>query len=136
MGYLSTKITGALTSRFSALLLATASTLVFIVSLLIPMLGYQHAALFISLFLGASYSRLVSSSVVTMQFPNDRQRAGFSSLQTSIMYLLTTVAFFLICLFITCSWHDATKCKYVTGGMCNFSSRVPNIGYYFAKEAG
>lgn len=95
MGYLSTKITGALTSRFSALVLATASTVVFIVSLLIPMLGYQHAALFISLFLGASYSRLVSSSVVTMQFPNDRQRAGFSSLQTSIMYLLTTVAFFL-----------------------------------------
>ncbi|MEQ1088497.1 MFS transporter [Acinetobacter seifertii] len=95
MGYVSTKITGALTSRFSALVLATASTVVFIVSLLIPMLGYQHAALFISLFLGASYSRLVSSSVVTMQFPNDRQRAGFSSLQTSIMYLLTTVAFFL-----------------------------------------
>ncbi|WP_212511664.1 MFS transporter [Acinetobacter seifertii] len=95
MGYVSTKITGALTSRFSALLLATASTLVFILSLLIPMLGYEHAALFISLFLGASYSRLVSSSVVTMQFPNDRQRAGFSSLQTSIMYLLTTVAFFL-----------------------------------------
>ncbi|MEN8406397.1 MFS transporter [Acinetobacter seifertii] len=95
MGYVSTKITGALTSRFSALILATASTLVFILSLLIPMLGYEHAALFISLFLGASYSRLVSSSVVTMQFPNDRQRAGFSSLQTSIMYLLTTVAFFL-----------------------------------------
>lgn len=95
MGYVSTKITGALTSRFSALLLATFSTLVFILSLLIPMLGYEHAALFISLFLAASYSRLVSSSVVTMQFPNDRQRAGFSSLQTSIMYLLTTVAFFL-----------------------------------------
>lgn len=95
MGYVSTKITGALTSRFSALVLATGSTIVFILSLLIPMLGYEHAALFISLFLGASYSRLVSSSVVTMQFPNDRQRAGFSSLQTSIMYLLTTVAFFL-----------------------------------------
>lgn len=95
MGYLSTKITGALTSRFSALVLATGSTIVFILSLLILMLGYEHAALFISLFLGASYSRLVSSSVVTMQFPNDRQRAGFSSLQTSIMYLLTTVAFFL-----------------------------------------
>lgn len=99
MGYVSTKITGTLTSRFSALVLATASTLVFIVSLLIPMLGYEHAALFISLFLGASYSRLVSSSVVTMQFPNDRQRAGFSSLQTSIMYLLTTIAFFL-CAFL------------------------------------
>ena len=94
-GYLSTKITGALTSRISALVLATGSTLVFILSLLIPVLGYQHAALFITLFLGASYSRLVSSSVVTIQFPDDRQRAGFSSLQTSIMYLITTVAFFL-----------------------------------------
>ncbi|MGP4770925.1 MFS transporter [Acinetobacter sp. PFS20] len=95
MGYLSTKITGILTSRFSALMLATGSTIVFILSLLIPILGYQHATLFISLFLGASYSRLVSSSVVSIQFPDDRQRAGFSSLQTSIMYLFTTIAFFL-----------------------------------------
>lgn len=94
-GYLSTKITGVLASRFSALILATGSTIVFILSLLIPILGYQHAALFITLFLGASYSRLVSSSAVTIQFPDDRQRAGFSSLQTSIMYLITTVAFFL-----------------------------------------
>lgn len=94
-GYLSTKMTGALTSRFSALILATGSTIVFILSLLIPMLGYQHAALFITLFLGAPYSRLVSSSAVTIQFPDDSQRAGFSSLQTSIMYLITTVAFFL-----------------------------------------
>lgn len=94
-GYLSAKMTGVLTSRFSALVLATGSTIVFILSLLIPILGYQHAALFITLFLGASYSRLVSSSAVTIQFPDDRQRAGFSSLQTSIMYLITTVAFFL-----------------------------------------
>lgn len=95
IGYLSTKITGVLTSRFSALMLATGSTIVFILSLLIPILGYQHATLFISLFLGASYSRLVTSSVVSIQFPDDRQRAGFSSLQTSIMYLVTTIAFFL-----------------------------------------
>lgn len=94
-GYLSTKMTGALTSRFSALALATGSTIVFILSLLIPMLGYRHAALFITLFLGASYSRLVSSSAVTIQFPDDSQRSGFASLQTSIMYLMTTVAFFL-----------------------------------------
>ncbi|MGQ8705139.1 MFS transporter [Serratia sp. TSA_198.1] len=94
-GYLSTKMTGVLTTRFSALILATGSTIVFILSLLIPILGYQNAALFITLFLGASYSRLVSSSAVTIQFPDDRQRAGFSSLQTSIMYLITTVAFFL-----------------------------------------
>jgi predicted MFS family arabinose efflux permease len=94
-GYLSTKMTGALTSRFSVLILATGSTIVFILSLLIPILGYPHAGLFITVFLGASYSRLVSSSVVTIQFPDDRQRAGFSSLQSSIMYLITTVAFFL-----------------------------------------
>ncbi|AJZ89076.1 MFS transporter [Klebsiella michiganensis] len=94
-GYLSTKITGALTSRFSALSLATGSTVVFILSLLLPFLGYPHAALFIILFLGASYGRLVSSSALTIQFPDDRQRAGFASLQTSIMYLMTTVAFFL-----------------------------------------
>lgn len=94
-GYLSTKMTGALTSRFSALALATGSTIVFILSLLIPMLGYRHAALFITLFLGSSYSRLVSSSAVTIQFPDDSQRSGFASLQTSIMYLITTVAFFL-----------------------------------------
>lgn len=95
IGYLSTKITGALTSHFSALILATGSTIVFILSLLIPILGYQYATLFITLFLGASHSRLVSSSVVSIQFPDDRQRAGFSSLQTSIMYLVTTIAFFL-----------------------------------------
>lgn len=94
-GYLATKMTGLLISRFSALILAIGSTIVFILSLLIPALGYQHAALFITLFLGASYSRLVSSSVVSIQFPDDKQRAGFSSLQTSIMYLLTTIAFFL-----------------------------------------
>ncbi|MEJ5078246.1 MFS transporter [Erwinia sp. MYb535] len=94
-GYLSTKMTGVLTLRFSALILATGSTIVFILSLLLPFLGYQHAALFITLFLGASYSRLVSSSAVSIQYPDDRQRAGFSSLQTSIMYLITTVAFLL-----------------------------------------
>lgn len=88
-------MTGALTSRLSALSLATGSTLVLIVSLLIPLLGYPHPALFITLFLGAAYSRLVSSSAVTIQFPDNNQRAGFSSLQTSMMYLMTTAAFFL-----------------------------------------
>lgn len=94
-GYLSTKITGVLTSRYSTLLLATGSTLVFILSLLVLVMDYQNAALFIILFLGASYSRLVSSSTITIQFPDDKQRAGFVSLQTSIMYLVTTIAFFL-----------------------------------------
>ncbi|WP_455812759.1 MFS transporter [Pseudomonas graminis] len=94
-GYLSTKITGILTSRLSALMLATISTLLFVASLLIPALGYHNAALFIILFLGASYSRLVSASSVAVQYPEDERRASFSSLQTAIMYLITTLAFFL-----------------------------------------
>lgn len=94
-GYLSTKITGVLTSRFSALTLATISTLLFVLSLLIPAMGYHSAVLFITLFLGASYSRLVSSSTVTLQYPADEQRASFSSLQAAMMSLVTTLAFFL-----------------------------------------
>lgn len=94
-GYLSTKITGVLTSRLSALTLATGSTLLFIASLLIPALGYHNVFLFIALFLGASYSRLVSASSVAVHYPGDEQRAGFSSLQTAMMYLITTLAFFL-----------------------------------------
>ncbi|MBV8872784.1 MAG: MFS transporter [Metakosakonia sp.] len=94
-GYLSTKITGVLTARLSMLMLATLSTLFFVASLLIPAVGYHNAGLFITLFLGASYSRLVCASVVAVQYPEDEQRAGFSSLQTAIMFLITTLAFFL-----------------------------------------
>lgn len=94
-GYLSTKITGILTSRLSALMLATISTLFFVVSLLIPAMGYHNAFLFITLFLGASYSRLVSASSVAVQYPENEQRASFSSLQAAIMSLITTLAFFL-----------------------------------------
>lgn len=94
-GYLSTKMTGELTPHFSAVSLATGATVAFLLALLIPVMGYSHPALFIILFLGASYSRLVSSSAVSIQFHDDRQRAGFSSLQSSIMYLITTVAFSL-----------------------------------------
>ena len=94
-GYLSTKVTGVLTSRLSALTLATGSTLLFVASLLIPALGYHHAFLFITLFLGASYSRLVSASSVAVHYPEDKHRASFTSLQTAMMYLITTLAFFL-----------------------------------------
>lgn len=94
-GYISTKITGVLTSHFSSLMLATISTLFFVFSLLIPAVGYHNAFLFITLFLGASYSRLVSSSTLTIQYPEDEQRASFSSLQAAIMSLITTLAFFL-----------------------------------------
>ncbi len=135
-GYLSTRMTGALTSRVSALSLATGSTLVFILSLLIPVMGYPHPALFITLFLGAAYSRLVSSSAVTIQFPDNKQRAGFSSLQTSMMYLMTTAAFFLSAFFVTRPSHGATKYGYAVGGMCNYRIRNPNYCHRFAKETG
>ncbi|WEJ90950.1 MAG: MFS transporter [Klebsiella huaxiensis] len=94
-GYVSTKITGILTSRLSALTLATLSTLLFVASLLIPAMGYHNVFLFITLFLGASYSRLVCASSVAVQYPEDEQRANFSSLQTAMMFLITTFAFFL-----------------------------------------
>ncbi|MDK1704260.1 MFS transporter [Serratia rubidaea] len=94
-GYLSTKITGALTSRLSALTLATISTLLFVASLLIPAMGDDNTFLFIILFLAASYSRLVCASSVAIQYPDNQQRASFSSLQTAIMSLITTLAFFL-----------------------------------------
>ncbi|HHW3963555.1 TPA: MFS transporter [Raoultella planticola] len=94
-GYLSTKITGMLTSRLSALMLATTSTLFLVASLLIPAMGYHNVFLFITLFLGASYSRLVCASSVAVQYPEDEQRASFTSLQTAMMYLITTLAFFL-----------------------------------------
>ncbi|MFB5744015.1 MFS transporter [Cedecea sp. S5-13] len=99
-GYLSTKITGVLTSRLSAMTLATISTLLFVASLLIPAMGYHNAVLFITLFLGASYSRLVSASSVVVQYPEDAQRAGFSSLQAAMMSLITTLAFFLSALLL------------------------------------
>lgn len=94
-GYLATKMTGRLLTFCSIPRLAIASTLLFVLSLVLPATGYAGPVLFMILFLGTSYSRLVISSVVTMAFPDDRQRAGFVSLQTSLMHLLTTVAFFL-----------------------------------------
>lgn len=76
-------------------MLATISTLLFVASLLIPAMGYHNTFLFITLFLGTSYSRLVSASSVIIHYPKDEQRASFSSLQTAIMHLVTTLAFFL-----------------------------------------
>ncbi|MEX3019441.1 MFS transporter [Kluyvera sp. STS39-E] len=95
VGYFSTKITGILTSRLPSLTLAIFSTLLLISSLLIPAMGNKNAFLFITIFLGASYSRLVCASSVALHYPEDEQRASFSSLQTAIMYLITTLAFFL-----------------------------------------
>ncbi|CFR16628.1 MFS transporter [Yersinia kristensenii] len=95
-GYWVTKITGTLMSRYSATFIISISTLVFVLSLLIPLVGDNPLSwLFMILFLGSSYSRLVASSALTIQFPEDKHRAGYGSLQTALMYLTTTLAFFL-----------------------------------------
>ena len=107
----------------------------FILSLLIPVMGYPHPALFITLFLGAAYSRLVSSSAVTIQFPDNKQRAGFSSLQTSMMYLMTTAAFFLSAFcYPTIAWRYKIwiRCwRYV-----QLPHQEPHYCHRFAKETG
>ena len=107
----------------------------FILSLLIPVMGYPHPALFITLFLGAAYGRLVSSSAVTIQFPDNKQRAGFSSLQTSMMYLMTTAAFFLSAFcYPTIAWRYKIwiRCwRYV-----QLPHQEPHYCHRFAKETG
>ncbi|ESS59585.1 major Facilitator Superfamily protein [Enterobacter cloacae S611] len=94
-GYLATRFTGMLTQRYTTLTLALTSSALFVASLLIPALHCSNAWLFMALFLSGAYSRLVSSSVLTLQFPNNAQRAGFGSLQTALMHLATTAAFSL-----------------------------------------
>lgn len=94
-GYLATRFTGLLTQRYTALALALTSSALFVASLLIPALHCSNAWLFMVLFLSGAYSRLVSSSVLTLQFPDNAQRAGFGSLQTALMHLATTAAFSL-----------------------------------------
>ena len=94
-GYLATRLTGLITQRYTALTLAFASSALFVASLLIPALHYANAWFFIVLFLAGAYSRLVSSSALTLQFPDNAQRAGYGCLQTALMHLATTAAFSL-----------------------------------------
>ena len=94
-GYFSTKLTGKLISHINILSLSLIATIIFTISLLLPLLKYQACILFMILFIGSAYSRLILSSAVAINFPKENQIAGFSSLQTSIMYIMTTIAFFL-----------------------------------------
>jgi MFS family permease len=92
--YLSTRMTGALTSFFCFEFGDRHPR--FYPELADTLPGYPHPALFITLF-RAAYSRLVSSSAVTIQFPDNNQRAGFSSLQTSMGFVNGMVASHLLC---------------------------------------
>ena len=53
-------------------------------------MGYHNVFLFITLFLGASYSRLVCASSVVVLLPEDKQRASFILPCDSHGYLITT----------------------------------------------
>ncbi|MCW1876354.1 MFS transporter [Erwinia sp. INIA-01] len=107
-GLLATKITGKLLVHFNTRQLAVSSTLIFLLSLGMAASGSPLSGLFIVLFLAASYSRLVVSSAVTISYPSEGQRAQFVALQTSLMHLATTVAFFLVPLLLGedgAAWH-------------------------------
>lgn len=94
-GLIATKATGGLLHHFSATRVLCVSTVAFIASLALPFMLPGAAHLFMALFMATSYCRLVASSVVTLNYPQDRHRAGFGTLQTALMYLLTTAAYFL-----------------------------------------
>jgi predicted MFS family arabinose efflux permease len=94
-GFLSTKLTGNLLARFSAVKIMAVSSLLFVLSLALPLAVNQGAWLFIILFFSSTYARLVACSAITVEYPEDRYRAGFGSLQTALVYLMTTAAFML-----------------------------------------
>jgi predicted MFS family arabinose efflux permease len=94
-GLIATKLTGKLLAHLSSYTLAVVSTLILLVSMLLPATGLHASALFMGLFLGGAYGRLVVVSCVTAKFPDETSRAGFLSLQTALMSLSTTLAFFL-----------------------------------------
>lgn len=94
-GLMATKLTGKLLAHWSSYTLAVVSTLILLVSMLLPVTGLHASVLFMGLFLGGAYGRLVVVSCVTARFPNEASRAGFLSLQTALMSLSTTLAFFV-----------------------------------------
>lgn len=94
-GLLATKLTGKLLAYLPGYTLAIVSTLILLVSILLPVTGLHASGLFIGLFLGGAYGRLVVVSCVTAKFPDKTSRAGFLTVQTALMSLSTTLAFFL-----------------------------------------
>lgn len=94
-GLMATKLTGKLMTYLSGYTLAIVSTLILLVSMLLPVSGLHVSGLFIGLFLAGAYGRLVVVSCVTAKFPDKASRAGFLTVQTALMSLSTTLAFFL-----------------------------------------
>lgn len=94
-GLIATKLSGKLLSQLSGAQVSLVSTALFIISLLLIATGSESGFWFISLFLGASYGRLVAASAVVVNYPDNRTRTSFNMLQTALMSLSTAIAFFL-----------------------------------------
>lgn len=99
-GFAATILSGRLCQRYGGFRVSLAATSAFIISLLMALWLTGMSWLFITLFLGASYSRLVASSAVALRFPDDGWRAGFTTLQGGIMSLSTAAAFIICSLWL------------------------------------
>lgn len=94
-GLLATKLTGKLANKYSAFCITLLSGAFYLAAFTLPLSGSAAGWLFMVIFISTSYCRLVASSVVSIRYPKDEWRAGFNSLQTAIMHLLTALAFFI-----------------------------------------
>lgn len=94
-GLLATKLTGKLANKYSAFCITLLSGAFYLSAFALPLSGSAARWLFMVVFISTSYCRLVASSVVSVRYPKDAWRAGFNSLQTAIMHLLTALAFFI-----------------------------------------
>lgn len=116
-GFAATKLSGSLCQRFGGYRLSLAATAVFIISLLMVLWLDGSSWLFMITFLGASYSRLVTSSAVAIRFPDDNWRAGFTTLQGGVMSFSTALAFMLCSLWLA----DGEMSQQASTGLIAFS---------------
>lgn len=94
-GFLATRLAGMCVRHIGVTMLSAISTVLFAASLLMLFIDWQNAYVFMALYMGATYARIVAASVVAMQYPDDAHRAGFGGMQTAMTYLVTTMAFVL-----------------------------------------
>lgn len=133
-GFLATKATGRLLHQFTAVRILWVSTALFMVSLLIPYFLPSAPYLFMTLFMAAAYCRLVATSVLTLNYPLDHHRAGFGTLQTALMYLLTTLAYFLSSILTSGAEITAQSLSHIMW-ICGLSAAVaPGYCYFLQRR--
>lgn len=91
-----TKLSGKACDRYSPLNVATAATVLFLLSLLLlalPLPTTFKAYGFMLLFMFGTYGRMVAATVLAAAIPTAAQRGGFSVLQTACNHLSASAAF-------------------------------------------